>query len=190
MPGSGEFGSYSELHEHFGLGALGQMGFGSGMGMGTGVGAGLSMSGVGVGVGQGLSGIGVGGGQIVGQGHGQGQGQGERKEKTGGGGRGMPYHFNHPSSSSTSDPTAGRVLAPHPHPPGPTSANGTMSFLGNPSESGGETQELDENGIPILGGANARIQDDKQRKRIMQACEPCRVRKARVSRVSGSASGY
>jgi hypothetical protein len=35
---------------------------------------------------------------------------------------------------------------------------------------------------PVLGGANAKARDEKQRKRIIQACEPCRIRKAKVSR--------
>lgn len=34
---------------------------------------------------------------------------------------------------------------------------------------------------PVLGGANAKARDEKQRKRIIQACEPCRIRKAKVS---------
>ena len=31
---------------------------------------------------------------------------------------------------------------------------------------------------PVLGGANAKARDEKQRKRIVQAYEPCRIRKA------------
>lgn len=30
----------------------------------------------------------------------------------------------------------------------------------------------------MLGGANAKARDEKQRKRIVQAYEPCRIRKA------------
>lgn len=39
----------------------------------------------------------------------------------------------------------------------------------------------DDDGMtPVLGGANGKVRDEKQRKRIVQACEPCRVRKAKV----------
>lgn len=40
----------------------------------------------------------------------------------------------------------------------------------------------DDGLVPMLGGANAKARDEKQRKRIIQACEPCRIRKAKVSR--------
>jgi hypothetical protein len=39
----------------------------------------------------------------------------------------------------------------------------------------------DDDGMtPMLGGANGKLRDEKQRKRIVQACEPCRIRKAKV----------
>ena len=184
--GAGDFGGYENLHDHFGLGALsgiGGMGFGS-PGMGVNVGSGMNV-GVGVGMGAGV-GLGVGGGQVP-SGQIQGQGQGKRAES---GARGMPYHFNHPSGSDRSNletHTSGSTTTMM-DPDHPSSFGGgqqQQEYQGSVgSGTGGEgAQEelLDENGVPILGGANARIQDDKQRKRIMQACEPCRVRKARVS---------
>lgn len=72
--------------------------------------------------------------------------------------RHAPYHFNH--SSRTEDRGQGED----------SQQQGDLEHL-----------TLDINGQPVLGGANAKLQDDKQRKRIMQACEPCRIRKAKVS---------
>ncbi|KAJ9112253.1 hypothetical protein QFC22_006337 [Naganishia vaughanmartiniae] len=40
----------------------------------------------------------------------------------------------------------------------------------------------DDDGMnPMLGGANGKLRDEKQRKRIVQACEPCRIRKAKCN---------
>ncbi len=61
----------------------------------------------------------------------------------------------------------------------------------NHQDDGGYRSEPEDNGDGnfvggvggdmTLGGANAKAMDDKQRKRIIQACEPCRIRKAKVS---------
>ncbi|KAJ9102893.1 hypothetical protein QFC19_004623 [Naganishia cerealis] len=59
--------------------------------------------------------------------------------------------------------------------------------LQSPSMAGGGHMEHhqgsgdDEGLAPMLGGANGKLRDEKQRKRIVQACEPCRIRKAKCN---------
>lgn len=192
--GSGDYG-YSDL---FGLGGMPGMGFG-GMGVGAGI---TQASGMGMGV-QGMGqpiGVGAAGGMSAGGGVGLGGGQVQGKRAGQGSvGRAMPYHFNHPDRSVSqpnpninlnNPPDHSQSQYPHTDYAGSAASgdvmdannNNNLNVSGQTTNAEGEL--LDEHGVVIPGGANARIQDDKQRKRIMQACEPCRVRKARVSLVA------
>ncbi|KAH8081841.1 hypothetical protein HD553DRAFT_75524 [Filobasidium floriforme] len=156
----------------------------SGMGMGV---QGMGQA-IGVGTAGGMSaggGVGLGGGQVQGKRAGQGSV-----------GRAMPYHFNHPDRSVSqpnpninlnNPPDHSQSQYPHTDYAGSAASgdvmdannNNNLNVSGQTTNAEGEL--LDEHGVVIPGGANARIQDDKQRKRIMQACEPCRVRKARCN---------
>lgn len=81
----------------------------------------------------------------------------------------MPYHFNHNHNHNRMPSGNSSQGYGHPH-------QGL-----NEHEHEHEREDVDEHGNPAPGGANARLQDDKQRKRIMQACEACRVRKAKCN---------
>ena len=165
----------------------------------------------GVGLGGMFGGTGVGGKNRTGEGMDGGAAGGKRGgDELLAGLRGMPYHFNHhPHSHHPHQQQQAQQHQQHQqhHQQHPSSSSGSQRIgsggtgeydldqsMGNGhthahghghddnlDDAGGGQELLDENGMPLLGGANARIQDDKQRKRIMQACEPCRIRKAKVS---------
>lgn len=76
------------------------------------------------------------------------------------------------SGGSTSDHSAPDPFPRFPFPSGDTAG---ITFAPPPASP-------DDDGL--LGGANATVTFDKERKRIMQACEPCRMRKAKVRRTT------
>jgi hypothetical protein len=96
-------------------------------------------------------------------------------------GNGGGHHGHHPHHQSHhphhhQDQQDYRSLSHHSHSDYPVDRHSAMGASGSAEDE----PQLDEHGNPILGGANASLLDDKQRKRIMQACEACRTRKAKV----------
>lgn len=93
------------------------------------------------------------------------------------GGPSSAYSSGWPSAPSYSGGGGGGVSTapastdPFPRFPFPSGDTAGITFAPPPASP-------DDGGL--LGGANAKITLDKERKRIMQACEPCRLRKAKV----------